>query len=198
MHWRYAVLVALSTALLAASNVAAEQQPIDVLREHIAAGIAVLTAAERRDSDTEREQLCALTREMFDVDAFSRLALAGNWKTFSATEQAEFVSVFGEFLCRYYISRLQARYTSEEVRFLGQTFSAENRASVKASVTWQDLEVPVEVRMVRRDGRWKAYDLVVAGISGVLVYRAQFEATLLQSTPRDLIADLRRRIEEQG
>ena len=52
--------------------------------------------------------------------------------------------------------------------------------------------------MVRRNGRWRAYDIVVAGISAVLLYRAQFQARLLEATPADLISELRRRIEDQG
>lgn len=182
-----------------AAPAAAETQPIDVLREHVAAGIAVLQDNAYAGAEQARQdRLCTIAHGMFDATTFSRLVLGGHWQRFSAPEQEEFVNVFGEFLCRYYLGRLQARYSSEQVRFAGQTFKAEDRAVVAASVVWQDLEVPLEVRMLRREGRWRAYDIVVSGISAVMLYRAQFEALLLRSSPAALIDDLRSRIAEQG
>ncbi len=195
------LILAVLGCLLVPSTGAAEEaeQPIEVLRRHVSAGIAVLQDERYGEaSEAQREQLCAIAREMFDIYAFSRLVLAGHWRDFSDAERGEFVEVFGEFLCRYYLSRLQRRYNSEQVSFSRQSFSSEHRASVEASVVWQDIEVPVEVRMVRREGRWRAYDLVVAGISAVMLYRAQFETMLLKNAPGDLIAELRRRIETQG
>lgn len=193
----------LVAAVLALSVQAAEPEmaPIDVLKTHIEAGIAVLNDTRYADAAAhaaQRDELCAIANEMFDIYAFSRLVLAGNWRDFEQPQQAEFVQVFGDFLCRYYLSRLQARYSNEQVTFSRQRMTADNRALVSASVRWNDLDVPVEVRMAHREGRWRAYDIVVAGISAVLLYRTQFEAALLASSPAGVIADLRRRIEEQG
>ena len=190
-------------ALLGALNSAAattEQQPIDVLREHVAAGIAVLSSDATKtahDPIAQQQQMCAIAREMFDLYAFSRLVLAGNWQHFSGPQQNEFVEVFGEFLCRYYLGRLQTHYSNEQVSFDGQTIKAANRASVAVTVEWRDVNIPIEVRMTRRDGHWKAYDIVMAGISGVMIYRTQFEDLLLKSSPTDVIKELQRRIDEQ-
>ncbi|MGE0483597.1 MAG: phospholipid-binding protein MlaC [Gammaproteobacteria bacterium] len=177
------------------------QQPIDVLREHVAAGIAVLEDPAYDDPathDAQRARLCGIANEMFDVYAFSRLVLMGGWNDFSRAEQGEFVAVFGDFLCRYYLSRLQLYYTDEEVRFGMQEMKSDSQAVVSASVLWQGNSIPVEVRMGWRDGRWRAYDILVSGISAVLVYRAQFQPLLLGASPRAIIDDLRRRIAEQG
>jgi phospholipid transport system substrate-binding protein len=190
-------------ALLGALNSAAattEQQPIDVLREHVAAGIAVLSSDATKTAENyiaQQQQLCAIARERFDLYAFSRLVLAGNWREFSGPQQNEFVDVFGEFLCRYYLGRLQAHYSNEHVSFDGQTIKTANRASVAVMVEWRDLNIPIEVRMTRRGGQWKAYDIVMAGISGVMIYRAQFEALLVESSPADVIKELQRRIDKQ-
>ncbi|MCB1748563.1 MAG: ABC transporter substrate-binding protein [Gammaproteobacteria bacterium] len=201
--WPQGLLAALCGLLLALPGVAANplQQPIDVLREQVAAGIEVLKDPAYDDPAThaaQRERLCAIANGMFDVYAFSRLVLMGGWNDFDAAEQDEFVSVFGDFLCRYYLSRLQLYYADEEVRFGAQEMKSDTQAVVSASVLWQGNSIPVEVRMGRRAGRWRAYDILVGGISAVLVYRAQFQPLLLTSSPREIIADLRRRIAEQG
>ena len=178
-----------------------EQQPIDVLRQHIDAGIAVLTDSAYDDEtqfEAQQQRLCEIAHEMFDAYAFARLTLAANWADFSSEQQQEFIQVFSDFLCRYYLSRLQRRYSDETVTLSEQTLKSATRASVKATIRWNELDVDVEVRMTKRNGRWRAYDMVAAGISAVLLYRAQFETHLLQHSPEHLIDTLRQRMLEQG
>jgi phospholipid transport system substrate-binding protein len=133
--------------------------------------------------------------EIFDPVLFVRLALASDWKKFTIEEQAEFSNVFSRFLCRYYLPRLQERYGGERVNFTKQKFRSENRVSIEAEVLWEGLKVPIEVRMVLTGGQWKAYDLVVSGISAVMIYRAQFRAVLRKGSPADLIDEIRGKID---
>lgn len=192
----------LSSALLVftticGDRVSAEAQPRDVLRAYIDAGIAVLSNVQG-DAQEKHRELCALARQSFDIEAFSRLVLAAHWQAFDKLQQREFVSVFGEFLCRYYLHRLQAYYGGEAVELGQQTFKSESRASVTARVRWREIDIEAQVRMAHHAGQWKIYDIVVAGISAVLLYRAQFQAALLRLTPAELIADLRQRIAQQN
>jgi phospholipid transport system substrate-binding protein len=186
------------TAFAAATS---DEQPIDVLRTQIAAGLAVLTDPAYADPARHAEQqtrLCEIANDMVDVHTFSRLVLMASWTRMSADEQDEFVSVFGEFLCRYYLSRLQIYYANEQITFADQEFRSKTRARVTASVVWRGTEIPFEVRMVYREGRWRAFDIAVSGVSAVLVYRVQFQPLLLNGTPRALIDELRQRIADQG
>ena len=176
-------------------------QPIEILQNNVDLGIAILTDPTYDSPGgrkAQQEALCEIARDMFDTYAFSRLVLAGAWTRFEAEQQSEFVEVFGDFLCRYYLSRLQARYSNETVTFTTQEFKSDTRATVSATVVWREIEIPVEVRMVLRDGNWRAYDLVAAGISAVMLYRAQLKERLSEIDPATLIDELRRRIDEQG
>ena len=146
--------------------------PIEVLRAHIDQGIAVLTDEAYRDEsqfEAQQQRLCEIARDMFDAYAFARLTLASNWKDFNDSERQEFIAVFSDFLCRYYLSRLQRRYSEESVTLNEQTLKSETRASIKATIRWNELDIDIEVRMAKRDGRWRAYDLVAGGISAVLL-----------------------------
>ena len=201
-----AALAALAVAaMLACSATSAaaptDEQPIDVLRTRIAAGLAVLTDPAYADPARHAEQqtrLCEIANELFDIHTFSRLVLMAGWNRMAADEQNEFVSVFGEFLCRYYLSPLQKHYANEQITFADQEFRSKTRALVTASVVWRNTEIPFEVRMVYREGRWRAFDIAVSGVSAVLVYRVQFQPLLLNNTPRALIDNLRQRIAEQS
>jgi len=174
------------------------EEPIDILRENIALGVSVLESTHYADSDgriLQRDRLCEITMEIFDPVLFVRLALASDWKKFTIEEQQEFSNVFSTFLCRYYLPRLQERYGGERVNFTKQKFKSENRVSIEAEVLWEGLKVPVEVRMVLTGGQWKAYDLVVSGVSAVMIYRAQFRAILRKGSPADLIDQIRGKID---
>lgn len=190
-------------ALLAAAGSAQAQSaaPMEVLRDNIGRGVQVLKDPRYADDsarDAQRERLCGIAREMFDVRLFSKLALGANWRQFSATEQEAFVDTFAHYLCRYYLSRLQQRYTDENIAFDEQIYRSPKLATVKVEVLWQDSRVPVEVKMALREGRWRAYDLVFMGVSAVMVYRTQFNDALASGTPAALIESLRARSAEGG
>jgi len=51
--------------------------------------------------------------------------------------------------------------------------------------------------MVKRNGTWKAYDVMAVGISAVMLYRSQFEWILRKESPAQVIEKLKRRVREQ-
>ena len=56
------------------------------------------------------------------------------------------------------------------------------------------MEVPVELRMKKKHGTWKVYDLSALGVSAVSNYRAQFNWILQSETPDQVINTLKERI----
>jgi phospholipid transport system substrate-binding protein len=55
-------------------------------------------------------------------------------------------------------------------------------------------ETPLDYRLMKKDGEWKAYDVVVDGISLVRNYREQFATILRSSSYEDLVLTLRDKI----
>ena len=186
--------------LLVTPSLAHAEEPIDVLKRTINLGITLLQdpkyqGASRKDEQQER--LCDTAERVFDFREFSKRVLASKWQHFSPEQRNEFVRVFAEFLCKYYITRLQRGYTDEKVIFLDQDFVGHRVARVRVNVLWKGLEVPVEARMLRRNSTWKVYDIIILGVSGVKNYRAQFQALFRNDTPSQVINRIRKRIEEE-
>jgi phospholipid transport system substrate-binding protein len=187
-------------ALLATPTLAHSEEPIDVLKRTVDLGVALLNDPQYQKTsrkEEQRELLCHMAARVFDVREFSRRVLASKWRLFSPEQRNEFVEVFSEFLCKYYITRLQKRYKDEKVIYLSQHFVGKRVALVRVNVLWKGLEVPVEVRMFAHHSTWKIYDIIVFGISGVKNYRAQFQALLRYDTPSQVIGRIRRRIREE-
>lgn len=195
------ISLSLAIMLLSVPALVFGEEPIDILRKNFDHGINVLedpSYADAGEKLAQQDKLCAITEEIFDPVLFVRLALASDWKKFTSEEQVEFTDLFSTFLCRYYLSRLQDRYGGERVNFTKQKFKSDTRVSIEAEVLWEGLEVPIEVRMVRREEKWIAYDLVVGGISAVMLYRAQFRAVLRDGSPEKLIEAIREKSEAAG
>jgi phospholipid transport system substrate-binding protein len=189
------VLVVLSTP-----SVSHSEQPIDVLQKSINMGIAILEDPQYQDiteKDRQQKILCDTAWEAFDFKEFSKRVLGSNWHTFTSSQRAQFIDVFSEFICKYYIPRLQERYTDEKVTYLSQHPLTDSRALVKVNVLWKGVEVPVQVRMLKRNETWKVYDIIVLGVSGVRNYRAQFQTILLKQSPTQVIGLIENRIKQE-
>jgi phospholipid transport system substrate-binding protein len=175
------------------------QQPLETLQQAIEKAVHVLDDPRFKDPDQKKDQqqkLWAIMLEAFDFKEFSRRVLGSYWKKFSPQQRDEFVRVFGEFLGKFYLGRLQDRYNNERMIYLGQQMISDSRALVEVEVLWQNLKVPVKLRMTNRSGKWKVYDLSVFGINAVSNYRAQFEWILSRESPQQIIGRLKEKIAE--
>jgi phospholipid transport system substrate-binding protein len=183
--------------LLGLPSLSRGEQPIDVLQRNINRGIAILRDPQYLESNkkgAQQERLCQVAWQLFDFKELSKRVLTYRWRSFSPTQRQQFTDVFAEFLCKYYLSRLQQRYADEKVIYLGQRLLSDAKASVRVNVLWKGLEVPVKVRMLKRDGTWRVYDISVLGISGTQNYRAQIQELLLRMSPDQIIALIENRI----
>ena len=186
--------------VLITPSVSHSEQPIDVLQKSINMGIAILEDPQYQDiteKDRQQEILCEAAWEAFDFTEFSKRVLGSNWLTFTSSQRQQFIDAFSEFLCKYYITRLQEKYTDEKVIYLSQHPLADSRALVKVNVLWKGVEVPVEVRMLKRNDTWKVYDIIVLGVSGLRNYRAQFQTILLKQSPAQVIGLIENRIRRE-
>ena len=185
--------------LFAIPSLAHSEEPMDVLEKTVTLGIAILKDPQYQVASKKGEQqelLCDTAGQVFDFREFSRRVLASAWRNFTREQRKEFVEVFAQFLCKHYITRLQERYKDEKVLYLSQHLVGNRIALVRVNVLWKGVEVPVEVRMLKRNSTWKVYDLVILGISGVKNYRAQFQALFQNHTPAQVIGKIRHRIKE--
>lgn len=173
------------------------EHPIDVLQKSIDKSINILNDSNYKDQsrkELQRQRLWQELNHIFDFKAFSKRVLARYWLKFTPAQREEFVVLFGDFVNIYYLSRLQERYNNEKVTLLEQNLISYSKAVVKASVRWKNKEVPIEIKMLKRDGSWKVYDISALGISAVGFYRGQFQAILHKESPEELLEKLKEKI----
>jgi phospholipid transport system substrate-binding protein len=172
-------------------------QPLEDLRRGVDQGIQILEDPRYEDASlkkVQQQKLWEVMLQTFDFREFSRRVLASHWKKFTLQQRNEFSQAFAEFLGKFYLSRLQTIYNGEKIFYISQKIVSKSRALVEIEVLWKNVEVPVELRMIKTGGTWKVYDLLALGISAVANYRAQFHRILPNNTPDQVIDIVREKI----
>lgn len=181
---------------LVSSMKASSGQPLEVLRDKIEQGLAILNdpcyqSAEDRSGQAKR--IWQLSREIFDDRAMSRRVLSSRWHDFSPAQQQAFVREFPAFLRRTYLPLLLEKYDGQQVEYVRQNMESSRMARVDLLVLWRERKIPVSARMIRRHGQWKIYDISALGFSAVMNYRAQLHWLLQEETPDRVIEILKSR-----
>ena len=193
-------IYALIILLLNLPLLADAKEPVQDLEQNISRAIRILNESRHSEDGSQTAQLQELWEllvKSFDFHEFSRRVLASHWKRFSAREQEVFIDVFSRFIGDFYLRKVLDLYSGEKVIFIEQAKVTDSKAVVSLQVQRRGLKIPVKVKMLKRDGSWKVYDLVFLGISGVSNYRAQFRVLLKKQSPAQVIASIREKMERQ-
>ncbi len=111
-----------------------------------------------------------------DFDRISALVLGKLWKSATASERDRFKHEFQTLLVRTY-SRAFVEFKEWSVRYLPLEMEAgASKALVKTEVLQPGIQpIAVNYRMfLGTDGQWKAYDIMIEGVSLVTNYRTTF------------------------
>jgi phospholipid transport system substrate-binding protein len=114
-----------------------------------------------------------------DFDRISALVLGKNWKLASDTEKTQFKQEFKTLLVRTY-SRAFIEFKDWSVQFLPLT---KDENPDKVIVNTEVLQpgrkaIAVNYRMMKSGSEWKAYDILIEGVSLVTNYRSSFKSDI--------------------
>jgi phospholipid transport system substrate-binding protein len=131
----------------------------------------------------------------FDTEYSARLVLGQTWRTATPDQRKRFVDAFYHSLLRNYGAAL-VNFTAD--RFVILPYKGDpndSMATVRTEVKRSSGEkVPVNFSLRKTDGVWKAWDVVIEGISYVKSFRTDFGAEI-QAKGLDEVIN---RLETQG
>jgi len=193
IHLIVPVTLMLALALPLAALAVSPKQAVEVDVQKV-----LTTLAEPAFKDQSREvkitKIRSIINEVFDYTELSKRTLGREWAKFNATQQAEFVKLFGDLLEKTYADRLLA-YSNEKVVFDKENMLNEGQAEVFSNVlTGDGKKIPLDYRLVLKDGKWKVYDVIIEGISMVKNYRDQFRDILAKDSPEQVLKMLREKV----
>lgn len=127
----------------------------------------------------------------FDTEYSARLVLGQNWRTATPDQRKRFVDAFYHSLLRNYGNAL-VNFTSD--RFVVLPYHGDpgdTMATVRTEVKKSSGEkVPVNFSLRKTDNGWKAWDVVIEGISYVKSFRTDFGSEVQQKGLDEVIARL--------
>jgi len=200
-HLAFAIAVAFGGALAApafaqqATPQAAQQTPVQVVQQ-IAHQLDSAVAGHKAELQSNREKTIGIVNQVFlphfDVDYAAILVLGQHAREASPEQRAQFAKAFYNSITHRYAEGL-LDYTAGAVKVL--PFAGDlnvKRSVVRTQVATGDGKT-VSVDFAFRktaSGEWKAYDVVIEGISYITNYRNQVDAEIRKVGLDQLIKNL--------
>jgi phospholipid transport system substrate-binding protein len=107
----------------------------------------------------------------------------------------EFVELFKSFLSDRYAERIEG-YSGQQVVYLSERIEG-SYAEVRTELQSDKTTIPLDYRLLLKEGRWHAYDIIADGVSLVKNYRSQFNKIIRDSSYQELVKKLRERTLEE-
>ena len=162
----------------------------DQFKDDLTRVLKVIEESEGKPPEARRAAIRATAEPAFDLREMAARALARHWQARSEAERAEFVRLFTDLIERAYITRVE-RYSGEPVKFVGEKVEGDLAVVQTRFITTKGQEVPMDYRLINREGRWRVYDVVVEGVSLVGNYRTQFDRVIRTSSYPELVKRLK-------
>ena len=191
----------LSTALLLATalfaTAAHAQQAPDALVKSVSQDVLDTVRSDPKvqagDAARIREVVEAKLAPHFDFTHMTMLAMGRNWQKASPAEQAELTAQFKTLLVHTYAGAL-SKYRDEKIEYKPL---APNPSATDVTVKTQVIKsgggapVPIDYSLAKTADGWKAYDIIVGGVSLVTNYRDEFNEQIRNGSVDGLIKTLK-------
>ena len=190
------IAVLLLIFFFAAPSIVLADTPLQTVEKRVNEVLAVLAGGSKDDKsilEKKKDQIRAISNEMFDYVELSKRTLGRNWNKLTVEQRKEFVPLYRDLLESVYMDRILA-YKDEKVEFSNEKLFSDNKAEVQTKVLASSGDIPIFYRMIRKDDKWKVYDVIIEGVSLIKNYRSQFNDILNKQTPEELLNTLKEKV----
>ncbi|UVT18704.1 MAG: ABC transporter substrate-binding protein [Nitrospira sp.] len=204
MSWRPAAwhlsMTALALTVLLPFAFAAPPQggetPMKAVRETVTEILGILEDPALKDPakrTVRRHKLEEIAAARFDYAEMSKRVLGSYWKPLTEEQRKEFVEVYKSFLSDRYAGKIED-YTGrkQEAGYLMERIEG-SYAEVRTELRSGKSTLPLDYRLFLNENQWRAYDIIIDGVSLVSNYRSQFQKIIRESSYEELINKLRER-----
>jgi phospholipid transport system substrate-binding protein len=186
-------------ALFAFVTLAAHaQEAPDALIKRVASDVFATIKADKDLQAGNKAKLYALVdtkiASNFDFMRMTALAMGRNWSKATPEQQKQLAQEFKALLIRTYSGAL-ANYQNHTMEFKPLRMQpSDTDVVVRTTVTAPGAQpIPIDYSMEKNGDTWRAYDVVVAGVSLVTNYREEFNNAIRESGVDGLIKTLQQK-----
>ncbi len=184
------LLVSLSVAFAAESPKEAIQTTVESIISTIKDGG---TAARKKE---KRAKIQTLVRSRFDFDEMSKRTLARHWEKRTPAEKKEFTAIFSDLLVYSYLGKVEG-YTDEKITYeKGKSDDGDDYAIVDTVIVTKNVNIPINYKVMLKNGKWRVYDVVIEQVSMVSTYRTQYNKIIMGESYEELIKKMKSKLVE--
>ena len=194
----FGILFQAQVLLCATTVAAAELGPAtQAIKQTIDQVLVVLADPELKDpkrAEERRTKVEEVIRKRFDYEEMGKRTLGAHWEKLDSSQQEEFVNLFQKFLSNSYAGNLSG-YSGEKVEYIQERHKGDF-AEVKTKVVSSKAELPLDYRLIKKNGDFRVYDVVIDGVSLIKNYRGQFSRIIKSSSYNGLMEKLKTKADQ--
>jgi phospholipid transport system substrate-binding protein len=190
-HW----LRAAALAVVLAATAAHAQDAPDALVKRVSEEVLQIAKTDPRvqagDRARIKEVIDTKLAPHFDFERMTALAVGRAWRTATPEQQKQLIDQFQTLLSRTY-SNAFVQYREQQVNYKPLRLEpSATEATVRTEIARPGgTPVQIDYSMSKKGNEWKAYDVIVGGVSLVTNYRDEFGQQVQQGGVDGLIKSL--------
>ena len=197
---RHILMGVLVGSLLVASHItpAHAGEPQDKIHQTVDEVLTIVNnkALQPQERHTQIRQ-AVLKR--FGFEEMAQRSMGQHWRTLTPQQRQEFVGLFTDLLERSYTTRIENYKAGPQgVRYPKEDITGDQAVVHTEIMNERDPQpATIDYHLLHKDGDWKAYDIVIEGVSLVNNYRTQFNTIMLKDSYAGLVKQMRTKLAQE-
>ncbi|MEJ2695889.1 MAG: ABC transporter substrate-binding protein [Candidatus Sulfobium sp.] len=169
--------------------------PMDEVKKTTDEVLGVLRNKELKGPEKEelrRQKILEIVSKIFDFREMAKRSMGIYWRRRTPEERKEFVPLYKDLLNATYMRKVE-KYTNEKIVYTDESIEGDYAVVRTRVITKTGTEIPLDYRLMKKDGRWVVYDVVIEGVSLVNNYRSQFSQIIRSDSYEELVKKLKKK-----
>ena len=156
--------------LLLSGPVLAQTTPQQQIQKMVSGVLGVLNSDA--DLQAKKERVSGMVQDYLGIASLAQRTLGIYWKQANEEQRQNFQRLYVRILEKTYLNRV-GDYSGGEVVYLQERVK-DDKAIVDTKFVTEKVEIPVTYKMIRKQGEWQIYDVVIEGVSLIRSYRSSY------------------------
>ncbi len=149
------------------------------------------------ESEARYSGTLEMYQKNFDLPRLAGMTLGGTkWKSLSTEDKIKFTQKYGEFVHRFYLSKMKGLGETPFSIGEAQLKSRNTRAIVPVKVPYEGKEAVIRYSCIYKNEKWRIYDVEIAGVRLSTTYRNQFSKLIVKGDVEPLLKELQTLIDK--
>ena len=122
--------------------------------------------------EEKKVQISGQVQAYLNMQSMSRRTLGVYWEDATEEQRQYFAELFVKILEGTYLNRIDD-YSDGSVKYLKQRVKGK-KAIIDTVITSDEVEIPVQYKMIYEDDVWQVFDIVIEGVSLIRNYRSSY------------------------